>query len=69
MDSLEHDLDIVQGRLSEMEKRLSIIQERQNDIVVHINQTQFFLMKLARNHSEITKRMKSWPFIAVENEQ
>ena len=69
MDSLEHDLDIVQGRLSEMEKRLSIIQERQNDIVVHINQTQFFLMKLARNHSEITKRMKNWPFIAVENEQ
>ena len=63
--SLEQELDIVMNRIIEMEKLMSIVQENQLTLADQIKETQRFLIKLAKNQSEISKRITHWPFIAV----
>lgn len=63
--SLEQELDIVMNRIIEMEKLMSIVQENQLTLADQIKETQKFLIKLAKNQSEISKRITHWPFIAV----
>ncbi len=63
--SLEQELDIVMNRIIEMEKLMSIVQENQLTLADQIKETQRFLIKLAKNQSEISKRITQWPFIAV----
>lgn len=64
--SLEQELDVLLGRMTEIEKNLIIIQENQMTLADQIKETQKFLIKLAKNQSDITKRVTQWPFIAVE---
>ena len=64
--SLEQELDVLLGRMTEIEKNLIIIQENQMTLADQIKETQKFLVKLAKNQSDITKRVTQWPFIAVE---
>jgi predicted nucleic acid-binding Zn-ribbon protein len=63
--SLEQELDVVMNRIVEMEKLMSIVQENQLTLADQIKETQRFLIKLAKNQSEISKRVTHWPFIAV----
>ena len=65
MDSLEQDLDTVSGRLAEIEKSVALIEENMLILSHQLKETQHFLIKLAKNQSEITKRVSQWPFIAV----
>ena len=65
MDSLEQDLDTVSGRLAEIEKSVAIIEENMLILSHQLKETQHFLIKLAKNQSEVTKRINHWPFIAV----
>ena len=64
--SLEQELDTVLGRLMQMEKDMVILQENQMTLSEQLKETQRYLIKIAKNHSEISKRLASWPFIAVE---
>jgi len=64
--SLEQELDIVLGRMSEIEKNIIILQENQMTISEQLKETQKFLVKIARNQHEISKRITQWPYIAVE---
>jgi len=64
--SLEEELDIVLGRISEIEKNITILQENQMTISDQLKETQKFLIKMAKNQHEISKRVTQWPFIAVE---
>lgn len=66
--SLEEDLDIVSGRIAELEKNIIIMQENLTSIAYQIKETQVFLIKLAKNQSEISKRVTQWPFIAVPSD-
>ena len=68
MISLEEDLDITNGRITEIEKSLA---EIQNNIYVlndQLRETQRYIIRLAKNQAEISKRLSSWPFIAVEKQ-
>ena len=67
INSLEQDLDIVQSKIFEIEKKVSLVQEQQNDLLIHLKETQYYLVKIAKNQSLISKRMNDWPFIAVES--
>jgi sulfate adenylyltransferase subunit 1 (EFTu-like GTPase family) len=64
--SLEEEIDVTRGRLVLMEKNISIIQENVFTIADQLKETQKYLIKLAHNQSEISKRVTHWPFIAVE---
>lgn len=67
--SLEDELDVTRGRLVEIEKDLSLIHENVLTIADQLKETQKYLIKLARNQSEISKRVTHWPYIAVEKDQ
>lgn len=64
-NSLEQDLDVMTGRLADIEKNLVVIQENITVLSYQIKETQQFLIKLAKNQHDITKRVTHWPFIAV----
>ena len=66
MTSLEEDLDLVQSRIVEIEKNITILNENCQHLADHMRETQRFLVKLAHNQAEITKRLSQWPYIAVE---
>lgn len=67
--SLEQDLDIVSGRIAEIEKSLTIMHNNIMVLSEQLKDTQMFLVKLAKNQSEISKRVTKWPFIAVDMNQ
>lgn len=66
MTSLEQDLDITNGRLIELEKDMIIIQENLTTLFEQIKETQKYIIRLAHNQAHMTKRISSWPYIAVE---
>ena len=66
MTSLEEDLDLVQSRMVEIEKNITMLNENCQHLADHMRETQRFLVKLAHNQAEITKRLSQWPYIAVE---
>lgn len=61
----EEQLDLTRERITELEKNVSVMQEHITTIAEELKQTQYFIMKLAKNQSEITKRVSQWPFISV----
>ena len=66
MTSLEQDLDITNGRIIELEKDLIVIQENLQTLFEQLKETQKYIIRLAHNQAHITKRISSWPYIAVE---
>lgn len=61
----EEQLDLTKQRITELEKNISILQENITTLAEEMKQTQYFLMKLAKNQSEISKRISQWPYINV----
>lgn len=61
----EEQLDVTKGRIIQLEKNLAIMHENVMTVAEQIKETQKFLVKLAHNQSEITKRVSQWPYIAV----
>jgi hypothetical protein len=43
-----------------------MLNENCQHLADHMRETQRFLVKLAQNQAEITKRISQWPYIAVE---
>lgn len=66
-NSLEQDLDVVSGRIAEIEKTLTVMEENMAIIAAQIKETQHFLIKLAKNQHDISKRVTQWPYIAVDS--
>lgn len=64
--SLEEDLDVVSGRIAELENHIVDMQENITALTMQLKETQHFLIKLAKNQSEITKRVTKWPFIPID---
>ena len=66
MTSLEQDLDVTNGRMIELEKDLAIMQDNLQTLFEQVKETQKYIIKLAQNQAHMTKRISSWPYIAVE---
>ena len=61
----EEQLDQTKNRIVELEKNVSVMHENVMTIAEQIKETQMFLIKLAKNQAEISKRLSQWPYIAV----
>jgi hypothetical protein len=66
-------LDYTLNKVSDIEKEIIIIQEQLAFITVNIDrqieslkETQKYLIKLAQNQQELTKRIYAWPYLVVE---
>jgi predicted nucleic acid-binding Zn-ribbon protein len=64
----EEQLDITKSRIIELEKNISILQENVMTAIEQIKETQRFLVKLAHNQAEISKRVSAWPYIVVSHQ-
>lgn len=65
MQSLEHDLDITAQKIANLEDKIDSTHELLMHTIDSLKETQRYLMKLARNQAEITKRVSLWPYIAI----
>lgn len=69
MSSLEEELDVTNNKILELEKNLAIAQENILTLADQIKESQRFIIKLAQNQSQVTKRITQWPFIAVPSNE
>lgn len=65
----DEQLDVTNGRIEQMEKDLHTLNENIVTVADQLKETQLFLLKLAKNQSEIAKRINHWPFIAVPEQR
>lgn len=61
------ELDVNTRKIKELEKELYVTRELLTNCIDSLKETQRFIMKLAYNQSEITKRVSSWPYIVVSS--
>lgn len=61
----EEQLDLTKSRITQLEKNVSVLEEQLFTLTEEVRQTQYFIMKLAKNQSEITKRVSQWPYINI----
>ena len=66
MNFSEDQLDMTNSKIIELEKTICILQDNISQLSEHIRETQRYLIKLAHAQAEVTKRVSSWPFIAVD---
>jgi len=69
MQYLEEELDITTQKIKNLEDELHKTHEMLLHTIDSLKETQRFLMKLAYNQSEITKRISMWPYIAVPEDR
>ena len=69
MNYLEEELDMTNNRIVEIERNLAILQVNMEVLNDQIKETQKFLLKLATNQAEITKRVTKWLYVAVFKEE
>lgn len=65
IEHYEEQLDLTKNRIKELEKNIIVMQEHITTIAEELKQTQYFIMKLAKNQSELTKRISQWPYVSV----
>lgn len=54
-------------KLETLERELYVTKELLTSCIESLKDTQRYLMKLAYNQSEISKRVSQWPFIVVSS--
>ena len=69
MEYYEEQLDQTNNRIIELEKNLAVMNENLLTVADQIKETQVFLIKMARNQAEMSKRLSLWPYIAVSLNQ
>jgi hypothetical protein len=65
MSLQEKQLDVTSQRIIEMERNIVILQENITTVAEQLKETQHFLVKLAKNQADITKRVTSWPYVSL----
>ena len=68
MDFYDEQLDLNKARITELEKKLFVMHENIVAVADQVKETQMFLIKLAKNQAEISKRVSQWPFIAIPHQ-
>ncbi len=67
MQYLDEELDITTQKIQTLEKELLVTRELLGNSIESIKETQRYLMKLAYNQAEITKKISQWPYIVVHS--
>ena len=69
MKSSVSELESLERRVKSAEVSLSEMQDMIYTISSEIKETQKFLIKLAHNQAELSKRVSQWPYIVVNTEK
>ena len=69
MEYYEEQLDQTNNRIIQLEKNIAVMNENLLTVADQIKETQVFLIKMARNQAEMSKRLSMWPYIAVSLNQ
>lgn len=64
-DYYDEQLDMMKRDFKDMEKSVLILQGNLAILTDQLKDTQSYLMRVAKNQSEIAKRITNWPYIAV----
>lgn len=64
---LEKNLDIDKQRIAVLEEEFYKQRELLLQTIDSLKETQRYLVKLAQNQAEVTKRISEWPYIVVQN--
>lgn len=67
MKSLEKemDLNLTDRKIRDLELELIITKELLTSCIDSVKETQRFIMKLAYNQQELTRRVATWPFVVI----
>lgn len=65
----EAQLDQNNTRIVEIEKNIAVMHDNVLTLADQIKEMQLFLLKLAKNQAEITKRVSQWPYVAIKNRE
>lgn len=64
---LEKNLDIDKQHIAVLEEEFYKQRELLLQTIDSLKETQRYLVKLAQNQAEVTKRISEWPYIVVQN--
>jgi hypothetical protein len=67
MQYLDEELDITTQKIQTLEKELLITRELLGNTIESLKETQRYLMKMAYNQAELTKKISHWPYIVVHS--
>lgn len=59
--------DLQAQKIEALEKELYVTKELLSNCIDSLKETQRYLMKLAYNQSEISRRVSAWPYIVVSS--
>lgn len=65
MHYTEEELDLAHNKIRLLEEKVADLQDAVGHYADQLKETQRFLIKLAHNQAEITKRVTHWPYIVV----
>lgn len=68
MSYSDRELDLANDKIAELEKELYVTKDLLTTTIESLKDTQRYLMKLAYNQSEISKRMAQWPYIVISED-
>jgi hypothetical protein len=63
----EKDLDLTEEKIKNIENQLSILINNFDQLAESLKDTQRYLVKLAHNQMDMTKRVSQWPFLVVHD--
>jgi predicted nucleic acid-binding Zn-ribbon protein len=66
---LEESLDITNQKIINIEKDIAAVQDQISALTESLKETQRYLIKLAVNQQELTKRISQWPYIVVSKRE
>lgn len=69
MGFTEEDLDITLQKITNLEKEMLFMREVLTSHAETIKETQRYIIKLAQNQAELTRRVSHWPFLPVSSER
>ena len=67
MQYLDEELDITTQKIQNLEKELLVTRELLGNTIESLKETQRYLMKMAYNQAELTKKISHWPYIVVHS--
>lgn len=70
----DDDLDItaqkinhIENDINHLKEQINLVMDNLSDQMASLKETQRYLIKLAQNQQELTKRISTWPYIVVNN--
>lgn len=69
MQYLDDDLDVTAQKIKYLEKELMVNRELISSCIESLKETQRYLMKMAYNQAELTKKVSTWPYIVVPSDK